>query len=99
MKEEIWNELYLYLIRIEIGVLNFFKECARSPCNGNYFSSSASEAKLTNRREKFKKKYSLENRKCLEMPRAYVRPTTLMRMNNSYKMRVDDRRCPVRNVC
>ena len=63
---------------------------------------SASEAKLTNRREKFKKKclkYSLENRKCLEMPRVYVRPTTLMRMNNSYKMRVDDRRCPVRNVC
>ena len=43
--------------------------------------------------------YSLENRKCLEMPRAYVRPTTLMRMNNSYKMRVNDRRCPVRNVC
>ena len=68
----------------------------RKVCN------SASEAKLTNRREKnFKKflKYSLENRKCLEMPRAYIRPTTLMRMNNSYKMRVDGRRCPVRNVC
>ena len=67
------------------------------------YSNSASEAKLTNRREKFKlnfkNKYSLENRKCLEMPRAYVRPTTLMRMNNSYKMRVDDRRCPLRNVC
>ena len=26
MKEEIWNELYLYLIRIEI---KNFKECAR----------------------------------------------------------------------
>ena len=40
MKEEIWNELYLYyLIRIEIGVLKNFKECARSPCNGNHFSS------------------------------------------------------------
>ena len=68
--------------------------------------NSASEAKLTNRREiffkflnKVFKKYSLENRKCLEMPRAYVHPTTLMRMNNSYKMQVDDRRCPIRNVC
>ena len=30
-----WN-----LIWIEIGVLNFFKECALSPCNGNHFSSS-----------------------------------------------------------
>ena len=39
MKEEIWNELYLYLSRIEIGVLKNFKECARSPCNGNHFSS------------------------------------------------------------
>ena len=39
MKEEIWNELYLYLIRIEIGVFKNFKECARSPCNGNHFSS------------------------------------------------------------
>ena len=38
MKEEIWNELYLYL-RIEIGVFKNFKECARSPCNGNHFSS------------------------------------------------------------
>ena len=67
--------------------------------------NSASEAKLTNRRENFKfynkyyNKYSLENLKSLEMPPAYVRPTTLMRMNNSYKLRVDDRRCPVRNVC
>ena len=26
MKEEIWNELYLYLIRIEIGVFKNFKE-------------------------------------------------------------------------
>ena len=40
MKEEIWNELYLYLIRIEIGVFKNFKECARSPCNGNHFSST-----------------------------------------------------------
>ena len=39
MKEEIWNDLYLYLIRIEIGVFKNFKECARSPCNGNHFSS------------------------------------------------------------
>ena len=38
MKEEIWNELYLYL-RIEIGVFKNFKECACSPCNGNHFSS------------------------------------------------------------
>ena len=38
MKEEIWNELYLYLIRIEIGVFKNFKECARSTCNGNHFS-------------------------------------------------------------
>ena len=42
MKEEIWNKLYLYLIRIEIGVFKNFKECARSPCNGNHFSSLAS---------------------------------------------------------
>ena len=41
MKEEIWNELHLYLIRIEIGVFKNFKECARSPCNGNHFSSVA----------------------------------------------------------
>ena len=41
MKEEIWNELYLYL-RIEIGVIKNFKECARSPCNGNHFFSSMS---------------------------------------------------------
>ena len=40
MKEEIWNELYLYL-RIEIGVFKKFKECARSPCNGNHFSSNS----------------------------------------------------------
>ena len=39
MKEEIWNELYLYLIRFEIGVFKNFKECACSPCNGNHFSS------------------------------------------------------------
>ena len=30
------------------------------------------------------------------MPQAYVRPTTLMRMNNSSRMRVDDRLWPVR---
>ena len=48
MKEEIWNELYLYLIRIEIGVFKNFKECAPSPCNGNHFSSYwASEASPT----------------------------------------------------
>ena len=29
----------MYLIRIEIGVFKTFKECARSPCNGNHFSS------------------------------------------------------------
>ena len=29
----------LDLIWIEIGVFKKFKECARSPCNGNYFSS------------------------------------------------------------
>ena len=57
----------------------------RSLFNGNHFSSFKFLKKVL-------KKYSLENRKCLEMPRAYVRPTTLMRMNNSYKMRVDDRR-------
>ena len=33
-----WNELYLDLIWIEIGVFKNFKECARSPCNGNHFS-------------------------------------------------------------
>ena len=27
------------LIWIEIGVFKNFKECARSPCNGNHFSS------------------------------------------------------------
>ena len=42
MKEEIWNKLYLYLITIEIGVFKNFKECARSPCNGNHFSSKVS---------------------------------------------------------
>ena len=47
MKEEIWNELYLYLVRIEIGVFKNFKEYARSPCNGNHFSSWASEASPT----------------------------------------------------
>ena len=30
----------LDLIWIEIGVFKNFKECARSPCNGNHFSSS-----------------------------------------------------------
>ena len=29
----------LDLIWIEIGVFKKFKECARSPCNGNHFSS------------------------------------------------------------
>ena len=29
----------LDLIWIEIGVFKNFKECAHSPCNGNYFSS------------------------------------------------------------
>ena len=29
----------LDLIFIEIGVFKNFKECARSPCNGNHFSS------------------------------------------------------------
>ena len=43
MKEEIWNEL----IRIEIGVLKNFKECARSPCNGNHFSSLYSDVTAT----------------------------------------------------
>ena len=47
MKEEIWNELYLYLIRIEIGVFKNFKECARSPCNGNHFSSIVYEPMLS----------------------------------------------------
>ena len=46
MKEEIWNELYLYLIRIEIGVFKNFKECARSPCNGNHFSSISREISI-----------------------------------------------------
>ena len=32
----------LDLIWIEIGVFKNFKECARSPCNGNHFSSIAS---------------------------------------------------------
>ena len=32
-------EFDLDLIWIEIGVLKNFKECARSPCNGNHFSS------------------------------------------------------------
>ena len=30
----------LDLIWIEIGVFKNFKECARSPCNGNHFSSN-----------------------------------------------------------
>ena len=29
----------LDLIWIEIGVFKMLKECARSPCNGNHFSS------------------------------------------------------------
>ena len=37
----------LDLIWIEIGVFKNFKECARSPCNGNHFSSWASEASPT----------------------------------------------------
>ena len=32
----------LDLIWIEIGVFKNFKECARSPCNGNHFSSNSS---------------------------------------------------------
>ena len=35
-----WNGLDLDLIWIEIGVFKNFKECARSPCNGNHFSST-----------------------------------------------------------
>ena len=35
-----WNGLDLDLIWIEIGVFKNFKECARSPCNGNHFSSN-----------------------------------------------------------
>ena len=34
-----WNGLDLDLIWIEIGVFKNFKECARSPYNGNHFSS------------------------------------------------------------
>ena len=34
-------------IWIEIGVFKNFKECARSPCNGNHFSSWASEGSPT----------------------------------------------------
>ena len=34
-----WNGLDLDLIWIEIGVFKNFKECARSPCDGNHFSS------------------------------------------------------------
>ena len=30
----------LDLVWIEIGVFKKFKECARSPCNGNHFSST-----------------------------------------------------------
>ena len=51
MKEEIWNELDLYLIRIEIGFFKNFKECARSPRNGNHFSSTI--AKRSTKRLKF----------------------------------------------
>ena len=32
-------DFYFYLICIEIGFFKNFKECARSPCNGNHFSS------------------------------------------------------------
>ena len=32
------NGMDLDSIWIEIGVLKNFKECARSPCNGNHFS-------------------------------------------------------------
>ena len=78
------------------------KEAEARPVMGTIFLvQRAKRSWLTDEKNLkiFFNKYSLENRKCLEMPRAYVRPTTLMRMNNSYKMRVDDRRCPVRNVC
>ena len=37
--EWIGFEFDLDLIWIEIGVFKNFKECARSPCNGNHFSS------------------------------------------------------------
>ena len=37
----------LDLIWIEIGISNFFKECACSPCNGNHFSSLASEISIS----------------------------------------------------
>ena len=34
----------LDLIWIEIGVFKNFKECGRSPCNGNHFSSDIHES-------------------------------------------------------
>ena len=37
----------LDLIWIEIGVFKNFKECARSPCNGNHFSSYWGDLLLT----------------------------------------------------
>ena len=38
MKEEIWNELYLYLIRFEIGVLkNFRRNVFARPVMGTIF--------------------------------------------------------------
>ena len=36
----------LDLIWIEIGVFKNFKECARSPCNGNHFSSTTRDTAL-----------------------------------------------------
>ena len=48
MKEEVWNELYLYLIRMEIGVFKNFKECARWPCNGNHYVGLAPAVSPTN---------------------------------------------------
>ena len=45
--------------------------------------NSASEAKLTNRREKFKNICDVKKiENVLEMPQAYLRPTTLMGINN-----------------
>ena len=37
MKEEIWNELYLYLIRIEIGVPNISRNVLARPVMGTIF--------------------------------------------------------------
>ena len=37
MKEEIWNELYLYLIRIEIGVSKISRNVLARPVMGTIF--------------------------------------------------------------